>query len=339
MRHVETSSDTQVVLPAPEDYSMLEFSPDGSYLYFRKAATRVQDAFDYYRAPILGGTPKLVARDVDTNVTFSPTANASPTNARMIPKPAVSAPTANPDGTDERMLIGGPIEAVASFVAWMPDGKSIVGTVDQHGDALTTIEAFDAASGEAKILAKYNNGLFRELASMPDERGLVVNVRRFDTGISRSQLAFVSLADGTLRFITSDTNNYFGLDVSSDGKTVASVLQHRLRSFYLLPATGAGASPTPTLPQEKDFEEFGWIGAGDLLLGEVGKLVRISPDGTNRSVLLNGTANFPKSCSVAGYTESSGVQSPLAIVFALGGRDPHRRNICAWTRMARTSSN
>jgi eukaryotic-like serine/threonine-protein kinase len=329
LRHVETSSDTQVVSPAPEDYSMLAFSPDGSYLYFRKAATRVQDVFDYYRAPILGGTPKLVAHDVDTNVTFSPDGKRIAYERANDPETGkFQLLTANPDGTDERALVGGPVEATASFVAWMPDGKSIVGTVNQQGDALTTIEAFDVASGETKFLAKYNNGLFQELAPMPDERGFVVNVRRFDTGISRSQLAFVSLADGKLRFITSDTNNYFGLDVSSDGKKVASVLQRHSRSLYLLPASGAGGAPlTPTLPQEKDFEEFGWIGAGDLLLGEVGKLVRNSPDGTNRSVVLNETARFPKSCGVANYTGSSGVQSPLAIVFALGGRDPHRRNI------------
>jgi hypothetical protein len=74
LRNVPTSSDTQIVSPAPVVYSSLAFSPDGNSIYFRKAGTAAQTYFDLYRAPVLGGTPRTIVRDIDTDITFSPDA-------------------------------------------------------------------------------------------------------------------------------------------------------------------------------------------------------------------------------------------------------------------------
>src|SRR5207244_2936955 len=55
LRNVPTSSDTQVIAPSASSYQSLTFSPDGNYLYFRRAADVTNSVFNLYRAPVLGG--------------------------------------------------------------------------------------------------------------------------------------------------------------------------------------------------------------------------------------------------------------------------------------------
>ena len=72
LRHVQTNSDTQVIGPSDAFYQTLAFSPDGNYIYFRKAIDNAHSSFNAFRAPVLGGTPQLIVRDVDSALTFSP---------------------------------------------------------------------------------------------------------------------------------------------------------------------------------------------------------------------------------------------------------------------------
>jgi serine/threonine protein kinase len=313
LRHVETNSDTQVVPPEVTRYSMLAFSPDGNYLYFRRAAAGVDDTFDFYRSPVLGGTPKSVAHDVDTNITFSP-------DGKLIAYARANDPevgkwhllTANPDGSDEKSIVSGPSTEIPRFIQWMPDGKKILGSSLHVGDSLTGLKEFDARSGEEKIVAKYDGMVLSELAGAADGAGVFVNMRRLDPLGLLSQLAFISLPSTKVHSITNDTNGYHGLSVSADNKTIAAVLSKDIRTLFLLPSSGNMTnSPNPALPQEKDYETFGLSATGELYLPESGKLLRISPDGSNRSILLNQVALEPAACG----SDRSGTPTPHPIVF------------------------
>ncbi|MGH9781482.1 MAG: protein kinase domain-containing protein, partial [Candidatus Acidiferrales bacterium] len=74
LRNVPTNSDTQIIPASPAIYRSLAFSPDGNYIYFREASDRSTTTFNFYRAPVLGGTPRQVAADVDSDIAFSPDA-------------------------------------------------------------------------------------------------------------------------------------------------------------------------------------------------------------------------------------------------------------------------
>jgi Tol biopolymer transport system component len=320
LRHVETNSDTQVVPPEVTRYSRLAFSPDGGYLYFRRAAAGVEDTFDFYRAPVLGGTPKIVSHDVDSNITFSP-------DGKRVAYARANDPevgkwhllTANPDGSDEKSIFEGPAQGVPRFIQWMPDGKKILGSVIQLGDSLTGLEAFDVSSGEAKIVAKYNGMILAELVPTADSAGVFVNMIRVDSFDFRQQLSFISLPSAKMRSITNDTNRYEGLSVSADNKTIAAVLHKDNRTLFLLPrAGGTGNPPSPALAQEKEYQFFGWSASGELYLAESGKLVRISPDGSNRAVVLNQIVTEPTGCG----NDASGARKPHPIVFVAGHNTP-----------------
>jgi Tol biopolymer transport system component len=74
LRHIATNSDTQIIAPSdvPVNYRNFSFSSDGNYFYFREARGATQDEFDVYRATALGGSPQIIARDVDSNIASSP---------------------------------------------------------------------------------------------------------------------------------------------------------------------------------------------------------------------------------------------------------------------------
>src|SRR5438876_4885654 len=55
LRNVPTGSDTKIIATAPAFYQSLCFSPDGNYIYFRKAEGELPGFFKLYRAPVLGG--------------------------------------------------------------------------------------------------------------------------------------------------------------------------------------------------------------------------------------------------------------------------------------------
>jgi hypothetical protein len=97
LRNILTGSDTQIVAPAPFRYRALVFSPDGNYVYFRQLTNSAGSSWDVYRLPVLGGTPQLIASDVDSDIIFSPDTRrisyvrANDGKYRLL--------TANPDGT------------------------------------------------------------------------------------------------------------------------------------------------------------------------------------------------------------------------------------------------
>src|SRR2546429_184514 len=64
LRHIPTGSNTQVVAPFATRYAGLTFSPDGDYIYFVRRDEEEQSIASLYLAPLLGGTPRLMVKDV-----------------------------------------------------------------------------------------------------------------------------------------------------------------------------------------------------------------------------------------------------------------------------------
>ena len=126
LRHVPTNSDTQIIAPSEAFYTNFDFSPDGNYFYFRKARTSTLDEFDLYRAPVLGGNPQIVVRDIDSNTGFSPDGKHIAYERGNDPEVGkFQVLVANADGTDEKMLAGGPMDSLHRYVAWSPDAKRV----------------------------------------------------------------------------------------------------------------------------------------------------------------------------------------------------------------------
>jgi len=286
LRHVPTNTDTQVIAPAETYYPDLEFSADGNYLYFRKARTSAHDAFDLYRASVLGGNPQIVVREIDSNAAFS--ADGSRIAFYRNNDPEVGKfqfIVAGSDGTDEKVVATGPIASAHRYVSWSPDGKSIALT-DAGGDP-APIQLMDVASAKAKDLAGMRGFVFYKSKWLPDGRGLITQYQDLSAGLNHNQIGFLSYPDGQFQAITKDTNSYESLSLSADAKTLTTVQSKRLFTLYTVPVAGMGAEPPNTaMPQlQRGSLNFSWAGNDGFYLAEDNRLARISSEGSNKTTL------------------------------------------------------
>lgn len=289
LRHVPTNSDTQIIAPSEAFYTNFDFSPDGNYFYFCKARTSTLDEFDLYRAPVLGGNPQNVVRDIDSNTGFSPDGKHIAYERGNDPEVGkFQVLVANADGTNETMLAGGPMDSLHRYVAWSPDAKRVALT-DVVGDAPGPIQLMDVASGKTQDLVAIDGFVFLKSVWLPDGRGLLVQYQDVSAGLNHNQIGFVSYPGGQFHTITKDTNSYESLSLSADAKTLATVQLKRLYTLYAIPAAGTGVTPpTPAMPQrQKGSLSFSWAGNDGFYLAEDHQLVRVSSDGSNKTTLLN----------------------------------------------------
>ena len=286
LRHVATNSDTQVIAPADTSFLSLAFSPDGNYIYFRKAVDKAKLFADLYRAPVFGGTPQAVVRSIDTGITFSPDGKRIAYVREQVPDlRKFRLLVSSAEGTDEKIIVEGPISEVPWIVCWSPDGRQIAEIIDQSGSA--AIQLLDVSSGKSNTLVGFKDLEIYEAVWTADGRGLLVVY--YGKGSTGTQIGFVSKRDGQFHVITKDTNTYQALTISSDGKSLAAVQQKFTFTLHILPATGfTGNTPNPALPQIKNPFRFGWANREDLYISDIsGSLIRVSVDGDSKSTLFS----------------------------------------------------
>jgi serine/threonine protein kinase len=291
LRNVPTGSDTQIVPPAAAVYRSLIFSPDGNYVYFRKAGLGTQSEWDLYRTPVLGGTPQLILRDLDTGITFSPDSHRiayARANDPEVGKYRLL--TANSDGSDETILqiAANGAGALPRSTAWSPDGKKITYTLFTLGDVLGTIKSFDVAGKQEEPLASFKNELVFDIAWLPGGQWLLARYNQKGPSYVRSQIGMVSHSGGQIQPITRDTNEYDTLTLSADGKTAATVQVRTAYSLSLLPGAGVqGTATVQPLTQAQDVQSVAWTADGKLLVSDGQSVQTMSLDGGQRTTILN----------------------------------------------------
>jgi len=299
LRNIATGSDTQVVPPSAT-MPNVAFSPDGNYIFFRKAENAIASDFNLYRAPVLGGTPKAVVHDVDSAFAFSPDGrrmayirgnNPETGKYRLL--------EANLDGSDEKVLHIAPMVSLARWLGWSPDGKQIAYPEVQPGTALGGINLLAHDTGKIRTLSFADKAIW-EMTWSSGGDGLFVIYQQKGPNFNRRQIGYVALADGQLRPISRDTNSYATLSLSADGKTLATVQQKVVSNFYVLPGEGSASSDiAPFGSGGEHIQFFNWTPDGGLLSSDLTQLVRRDANGQNPSqVVSDPAANIlsPSAC-------------------------------------------
>jgi len=297
LRNVPTGSDAQILPPAPAIYEALTFSPDGNYVYFRKAGLATQSEWDLYRMPVLGGAPQLLVRDVDSNITFSPDGHRIAYIRGNDPEVGKTRLlSANLDGSDETILRIAPLNGEFSrFLGWSPDGKRLAFSLTPTKTAVGTVKAFDVAAKEVEPLASFSNDQVREIAWLPGGQWLAARFFEKGTSLGRGQIGLIPGRGGQLQPVTRDTNGYESLTLSADGKEIATVQVRSTRNLVLLTATEKpGSNPVQPLSRIQDAVGVGWTGDGKLLVSDGQRVQRVgTSDGLESTVLGDSNAWIP----------------------------------------------
>jgi Tol biopolymer transport system component/predicted Ser/Thr protein kinase len=312
LRNIPTDSDTQVNPPAQVVYRSLAFSPDGNYIYFFQATDRTQSTWNLYRAPLLGGTPQIIGRDIDSNITFSPDGKRMAYARFNDPEPGKwRLLTANSNGSDEKVLLIAPGPIGPRSVAWSPDGKHLACSFAQAGlEVHHGIEMFDLASGRMQSFAESSDKVPFDLAWLPDGNGLLIDYSNSSSpslgnNPAHAQVGMLSYPSGAFRTVTNDTNTYRTLTLSADGKTLAAVQVQASTGIDVLTGSGSGsAMSVEGLPKWQRLTGVGWTPDGQLLVAEGNQILRKSVDGSESATLLSDPSSSfagPGTCADGRY--------------------------------------
>ena len=286
LRHLPTNSNAQVVGAVNGAiYGRILFSSDGYYIYFRRGGNSAEErkTFDLYRVAVLGGTPTLLTRDIDSDPTFSP--DGQQMAFIRDNNPAVGKYRlliANRDGGTERTLVSSdhptPFEP-----AWSPDGKIIVCIGDAKDKTTTELVAIDAKTGKQRVFAQLE--IFREflnrLTWLHDGSGLLVINNKMQSG----RLGFVSYPQGEFKTVATDSGEYGDISLSSNDQTMAAVVANDNYHLYVLPASGAVTEAKP-LTGIQGGSDASWTRDGKLLTDPDGSIVLLDPETGDRTAIL-----------------------------------------------------
>lgn len=301
LRHIATGSNTQVVAPAATQYEALTFSPDGSYLYFVRRDEEEHVIGILYAAPVLGGTPREVVRDVDSPITFSPDGQHFAFLREKHDSPLWDVVVAKSDGSDERQLVKDKALLTDSVTpSWSPDGKVIlIPIVQPEKDAIGGFDVIDAGTGKESLFGNSKSRIYYQPVWMPNGNGLIVPSSDLTSGQLLAQLGFLSYPGGDYRLLTHDTNDYTHPSLASDGKTM--VANQRKLDFELSVANLDSPSNLKNVPLASHVKlwRWSWTTDGKLLLPQAGSVKAVTPDG-QETVVLNDTTYYSDQVSVCG---------------------------------------
>jgi serine/threonine protein kinase/Tol biopolymer transport system component len=280
LRHVPTMSDTQIEPPAATLYTGITFSPDGSYIYCVRRDEAEHTLASLYRAPVLGGTPQLLIKDVDSPITFSPDGQRFAFMRERHSSPFWDLLIAHSDGSpDHALFSNASLSSTVYEPAWSPDGKTIVIPVSQpSADAFSGLLEVDVASGKQQTRIVSADRIFFGGKWLPDGNGLVMTTVSQTTSL-HGQLTLVTYPAGEFRQLTTDTNDYFHPSVSADGRSIVASQVHGQFQLAVAPAATPDTLQPVPLASRRDIWRWDWAADGRLVIPQTPDLRLVNPTG------------------------------------------------------------
>ncbi|MBS1842147.1 MAG: protein kinase [Acidobacteria bacterium] len=301
LRHIQTGSNTQIVAPAATRYIGVAFSPDGSYLYFVRRDEEEHTISILYQAPVLGGTPRPLIRDVDSPVAFSPDGQRLAYLRQDHDSPTFDLLIAKSDGTPERALFKSmPLASDSYTLAWSPDGKTIaIPVVQPTPDDLGGFLAVDVATGARWNFANSPKKVSYDPVWLPDNSGLLITTAEASSGRLQRQLGIVDSGQGKYRAITADTNSYAHPSIAANFQSFVAAQVQTRTDFSIAPANSPQDAHTLVLSSKQAFWWWDWMPDGKLLVPQGGEVRVVNPAG-GESLVFSDSMEVPNQVASCG---------------------------------------
>ncbi|MDT7604042.1 MAG: eukaryotic-like serine/threonine-protein kinase, partial [Acidobacteriota bacterium] len=299
-----TTASSSTIMPADKvRYIGITFAPISNYLYFvRKEADGIARL---YQVPILGSDAKRLIEGVDSPVTFSPDGKklafvrqdkSKGTYALVVADTQMLIETIR--ATRERgarLATGG--------VAWSPDEQKIVFAAGSwEGGYHMDLFEIGAEAGGEQLISSRRWYLVSQIAWLPGGHDLIISAA--EQSVSPLQIWKVTRPEGRIEKVTNDTNDYFGISLSADGRKIVSVQNSQNSKVWVAPV-GELAQARPVTPVVGPSYGLAWTGGGKLIYASLTggnlNIFSVSADGSDkRQLTVNAGDNYHPAISADG---------------------------------------
>lgn len=299
-RAVDSQSEVRILPASPAGFPAIEFSPDGTRIYFAQATE--PSAFDrnLYSIPILGGSPRLLIKGVDSPIQFSPDGKQILFIRKHLDRNLSEVLVANADGTSERVLAtfakaGGEWQPGGS---WSPDGKTVaVSKVPWNAEFQPSLEAISVADGSVRTIFTSDQVIGRPLWMPKGDEILAV----LQNGEGRDQIYSIPYPRGAPRLLTHDLEDYHEfIDATRDRKTLVAIAWTEINNIFVQDNKGPSEPRQITFGQQ-NLDEVAVAPNGKLVVHEsenpASELWMTDPDGSHPVAFTNyRNTIFPSRC-------------------------------------------
>jgi len=234
---VPTHSEVQILPAEAIGFEGLTFSPDGNHIYYVRD-DKNDPGFKYlYVMPLLGGSNRLLIRDIDSPVGFSPDGQRFVYTRGVPPRNSTDVRIANADGSGDRLLarIENTFPGFQPGPTWSPDGRTVAVSLRLYGGRHSYIlDAVSVADGSARELFSSASAIGRPLwLPEGDTLLLVMNDQN-----QRGQLWTISYPNVEVRRVTNDLTDFdTRADLTRDAKTMVAIANHPTSNIWAAPAS------------------------------------------------------------------------------------------------------
>ncbi len=230
IRRIEDRNALQLISKGLRQFwGGLGISPDGNHIFYILADENARFG-TLYRISSLGGSPRKLIENVNDVGSVSPDGQRI-VFARYTEKMQILSANAA-DGGDERVIHTGAPDELFRDPQFSADGKSVFFSKRKSVSGKTSwslVEVPVEGGAEGTILETSGKRI-GELAVLKNGKGILIN--RTDDVSNLQQIYYVSLPDGKEQRITNDLNSYHGVNVSSDGNTIAATQNLTVRDIW-----------------------------------------------------------------------------------------------------------
>ncbi len=241
VRQISTDSLITIVPATNLDFRSIVFSPADDYIYY----TQAREDFSIntlYRIPTLGGTPKKLIEDVDTDVSFSPDGKRFAFARHVTKNNQDQIFIADTENLNSQMLISSREAGFDSFsttLAWSPDGAKILSGASKKQSGFvseTKIAEISIAGKSISVLPTRELYLADNFCWFRDNSGFLFAAQ--ETRDAPVQIYRFNYSSGEIKPVTNDFNSYTELGLSADGATIVTLKGDTVSSLWrFTPAT------------------------------------------------------------------------------------------------------
>jgi serine/threonine protein kinase/Tol biopolymer transport system component len=236
VRQVAVSSNIRLLPPSDDDYYVLTFSPDGSYIYYVVAhfnTAEDNNHADLYKVPVLGGSGTKVFSGVTGPGCFSPDGKQIAIVSYDSSSKESVLSIANPDGTGMKKLTAVKDGSFFGWSAWSPDGKIIACALmgfDSAGVYANVIGVRVADGTEQKLSTKRWQSI-DQMTWLSDGSGLLLCAKDEETPFE--QIWELSYPGGQYRKLTNDLSDYYGVSLTADSHALVTLQAQRISNVWV----------------------------------------------------------------------------------------------------------